>query len=783
MRDAWVHARVGCSTGAWRPGNGQHRLQARPAIGRICSRMRPAPALPQHPGLDSYCELAESLRFLGCDHILSLLQGTERQSFMVIDGVWIRSQGFSWQFADASYLEKVRQAWRLDNDPRRRAAADHVIDIVQQALANDTLALRTLALFQVWKLLRACSPQNTSPESLHVAAVALGIAAEEADLLVDGVLATIDGPDPQIVEAALRARWSKQLRAAGHLADRLEPVAADTRLQAFLAGVRADNHRLDALLGEAVSLENAARTEDAAACYLRAGAMVSDEPAIDAGLQRCPPPAPLSLEADVRGSQVELRWAPAATSVGSLSNRVVRVSAAGSTLVCEVAHGHRPQAVDAGPPLGEEIRYVVRTVREGRVESAPVASPPRRVAPVVEDLAVATDRHGVTGSWRVPEGAVAVRVTRGEERPGQGAGEDIIVSSGLTRFRDPGVLGDCRYEYRVACGYQEPSGQVAWSAERVVAVFAGRWPQPVMEVQAGATAAGDGVSLQWESPGDGSVLVLEVTSPAPEPGTDLAASAVSSLGAVCWQGQATALGLAMGCEVPLPGRGVHYLTMVTVVGERAVTGAVQAAEVLEGVHHPPTCRRLGESIQLCWEWPRGVTQALVRWSGPGNPPDAMPPLRVTLDSYQSRGVLIRACDGGRTITITPLSTVPGWVSVGVPAIAHVEPQYEVSYELCRARRGRGAVRSVDVRLSGVPPVSPTFTLIARPGKIRPTRVDQGELVLQAGVDQIPPAQTTRFAVGPLPVPAPCYLLGFVTGPGSGSFRVAHPDHRQLLVER
>ena len=36
--------------------------------------------------------------------------------------------------------------------------------------------------------------------------------------------------------------------------------------------------------------------------------------------------------------------------------------------------------------------------------------------------------------------------------------------------------------------------------------------------------------------------------------------------------------------------------------------------------------------------------------------------------------------------------------------------------------------------------------------------------------------------GPLPGPAPCYLLGFVTGPGADSFRLAHPDHRQLMVD-
>ena len=106
--------------------------------------------------------------------------------------------------------------------------------------------------------------------------------------------------------------------------------------------------------------------------------------------------------------------------------------------------------------------------------------------------------------------------------------------------------------------------------------------------------------------------------------------------------------------------------MVTVLGERAVTGAVQAAEVLDGVHHP-SWRRLGGSIQVRWEWPPGLTQALVRWAGPDDPPEAAPPpLRVTLDGYRSRGVQLPACDGGCTVTITPLSTVPGCLSRGSP---------------------------------------------------------------------------------------------------------------------
>ena len=216
--------------------------------------MRLTPVLPQHPGVDSYCELADSLHFLGYDHIVSFLRLGRDLPFMVVDGVWIRSKGSWWDFVDASYLENVRLSWQLDRDPRRRAMADYVIHVLVRVLAENTLALRPLTLFQIWKLLRS-SGAAASPDRLRADVLALGVAEEEVDLIVAGMVAAQEGPDPELVEAAIRARWSKQLRAAAHLADVLAPVATDETLQAFLDAIRADSNRLDAILTEAADLE------------------------------------------------------------------------------------------------------------------------------------------------------------------------------------------------------------------------------------------------------------------------------------------------------------------------------------------------------------------------------------------------------------------------------------------------------------------------------------------------------------------------------------------------
>lgn len=743
--------------------------------------MTPAPPLPEHPGLDSYCELADSLSFLGCDHIVSFLLAGQDLPFMVLDGVWIRAEGFSWQPVSRSYLEKVGRSWERDSDPLRRARAEHVIGLLRQMLAGNNAALRQLALFQVRKLLQARGTGYPRPEQVRADARALSIVEEEVDLLVAAVLAAQEGPGPEMVEAAIRARWSKQLRSAARLADLLDPVATDETLRAFLRAVRVDNRRLDAALAEAAALERGGQREEAAACYLAAAALARDEPEAEAGLGRCPPPAPQKLKVDVRGERVDLRWAPSGASAGVLAYRVMRVSAAGHVLVGEVAHGPCPQATDTSPPLGREISYEVRTVRGGRVESAPAASAVLRVVPDAEGLRVYADRHGVAGSWRVPKGAAAVRVTRRETAPGHNPGEEVAVGSGLTQFRDADVLAGRRYLYEVACGYREAGGELIWSAGRVMGVPVAQWPQPVTEVHAAATADGGGVILRWASPGAGSVAVLEVASAAATaPEIDLPVADLGPLGRVCWHGQAKVSGTDMRCEVLLPGMGEHHLAMVTVLGERAVTGAVRTAEVLGGVRCP-TAERSGNTIAVSWEWPPdlGLTQVLVRWAYPGEPPGQ--PLRITRDRYRRRRVEIPARDSGCTITITPLSTIPGCVSVGPPAVASVAPQYEVSYQVRRGRSS-GLIRSVSLQASGTTAGGPVFTLISRPGQTRPTRLSQGEKVLEVDMAHIAAAQQMEYPVG-RQVQRPCYLLGFVTGPGSEHFRLAHPDRSQLVVER
>jgi hypothetical protein len=175
--------------------------------------MKSIPRLPEHPGLAAYGDLAGSLRLLGCPHMAAFILAGESIPFRVLDGVWVKAGSFSWHRVDSSYLEQVRLRWHEDTDPQRRAAADHVIDLVQQALAGESSALWRLALFQVGKLLRATDTPDAPPGRLRARALALGIAEDEVDLLTAAVTAARRGPprpshQPPVITSCVPA-WTR----------------------------------------------------------------------------------------------------------------------------------------------------------------------------------------------------------------------------------------------------------------------------------------------------------------------------------------------------------------------------------------------------------------------------------------------------------------------------------------------------------------------------------------------------------------------------------------------
>ena len=735
--------------------------------------------LPEHPGLAAYGDLAGSLQLLNRPHIADFILAGRPPPFRVLDGVFVKSGSFSWRRADSSYLEQVRLDWQQDPDPRRRAAADHVIDLVQHAITIDPQALRRLALFQIRKLLHVPDKPDASPGQLRAEIISLGVADDEADLLAAAVTAALDAPTPDSVVELIAARRSNQLRRAARLAASLKPAAHDHVLLAFLDDIRADDRRVDDLLAAGARLKDNGDLEEAAACYLQAAAVAADEPLIDAALHQCAPPPPQELTANVTGHWVTLRWRAAEASAGTITYRVTREDEPPS----ELGDGPQTWAVDRDPPMGPAIAYRVVTVREGRVESTPAVTGRFRVLPDVEDFMVTEQRGCVAGDWRVPPHVAEVRATR-HSSTRQGSSDHVALQTGRTSFRDKDITAGTSYVYRVVCGYRDRQGGMAWSPGQARKVHASRWPDPVTGLQVTAGPAGDTVRLQWMSPGAGKVVIILGLSAMPIEGSDLAATDIKPLGAVAWHGVAAPPGSPMGCEIPVPGSGIRHLAVVTVLDRRAVIGATRLIDVLEGFQQL-RARRAGNDIQLTWAWPASspVTLAAVRWDCAAEEAGASAPRRVSRDSYHRRGVLIPSRGCRYQFTVTPLSTIAGSVSVGPPATDELEPLHDLDYEIVRTRRWLRASRVARLRVAERPEAPLEFLLVARPGKLRPTQIGQGTVVLRVSAAAIDAGSPAEHPIDLSTVRPPYYLLGFLTGPAAPQFRLIHPARTQLLVER
>ena len=741
--------------------------------------MTSIPRLPQHPGFAAYGDLAGSLQRLGCPHMAAFILAGKSVPFRVLDGVWVKAGSFSWHRVDSSYLEQVRLRWHENTDPGRRAAADHVIDLVQQALAAESSALWRLALFQVGKLLRAVDTPDAPPGRLRGAALALGIAEDEVDLLTAAVTAARGGPDPAAVEELVAAQRSNRLRRAARLAEGLAPAARDHVLRACLDEVLAGNRQADKLISAGARLEDAGDVEKAAACYLRAAAVTADDPQIGHALRRCAPPRPRELEVEVTGRCVRLSWRPAEASAGAITYRVRREAEVPSL----VADGPDTCATDCDPPAGPMIAYRVVTVREGSVESAPAVTDPFQVLPDAEDLLLTEQRGCVVGQWHVPPQAAEVRVTRRPDRP-EADGDQTEVRCDRTSFRDSGVVAGTRYLYRVTCGYGDADGGMTWSAGSASTVPVTEWPDPVTGLEVTAGPDGDTIRLQWMSPAAGEILAILGSSPMPAEGSELTAAEVRPLGAVAWSGVAGPTGSPVSCEIPLPGRGVYHLAVVTVLGHRAVIGPGRVVDSLEGFQDLHA-RRAGDSIELTWPWSTSspVTLAAVHWDCGGEEQGSRTPQPVTRDSYHRRGFLIPARSCGYRFTVTPRSTITGSVSVGPPATDELEPQHDLAYAIRKTRRWLRAGRVARLELAEQPTSRLEFLLVARPGTLLPTRIDQGAVVLRVSASAIDTGSPAEHRIDLSAVRPPYYLRGFLAGPAAPQFRLVHPARTQLLVER
>jgi hypothetical protein len=413
--------------------------------------------------------------------------------------------------------------------------------------------------------------------------------------------------------------------------------------------LRADMAAVTDGLAAAAALE-ATDPEGAASRYLSV-LRIAREAEAEAGLRRCRPPAPPSAGARVEGDRVVITWESAPVRAGDPAYKVVRRvdhgPRAGRT---ELAATPDLSVVDTDAPAGVPVHYEVSTVREGATSGWGAGAGPVVVLRAVSGVVAEVGDGEVRLRWRLPDGAVGVRLRRSE------GGRPVDLPAGTTAAHDTGVTSGRRYTYSIEAAYA--SGHAA-----AVTVDAHPQRPPAAVDDLVLTDEPNGVAVvRWTPPDDGDVVLRLDDRPPPAPGTILMA-ADADLGAPVRVLRRD----PDGARILLPADGRRrWLVPITVSGEIGVVGdAVERDGRLPAVKGLRAVRQ-GNVVRLSWEWPprAGEARVLVREGGPvdGALDPAATVVRISRAVYDQAGCRVPHRPG-----------VDVWVAVGLTAHDDAEP--------------------------------------------------------------------------------------------------------------
>ena len=602
-------------------------------------RAFPQLAAEPHP---KQAALAKNVRQLGLRLSAEVpFPDAVRDGFRVIDGFRLTDG----RRLDASALREAsdRTAKRPHANPARAPTED--ILAILGAAARRPGDLDELLLSEVVEQLRPLARSGFSHLAIVQEARAIGLHEDDAGLLAGALRA---GEAPRQLEAvrsrAAEALEAGQLRAAQR---RAREMRADDPLAARIA---AQDARVTALAREADEELAAGRRELAAARLADALALAVDDSGLAGRLIALPPRPPRNVTATPDGSQVVLAWESSPLLAGRLRFLVTRdqgrwpaVPTAGTPVGPRTA---RNQAIDEGAPTGAELCYSVfagydiLADRMADAWSSPGVTKPVMLTAEVANVGLAEEPTSVTVSWQPPPGARAVIVRRGVGTAPRGAGEGTPVSASLTGFTDTGLRTGTEYAYRIMASY--PAGDGHRHRSPGVVVLATPTPEPAPVTDLTVTAPGNGVSsvvASWTPPPHGEVRLLPSEAPPRwQTGQRVTAQSVASLRELHGVVRRDSDGRAR-VELTLP-PGRYYILPLTVAGNRAVTGAVTVTELVEPVTDLGA-DRMHDCARLAWEWPRGATDAVVRWAG-GE-------YRCSKRVYDD--------EGGVTVTVGPAETL------------------------------------------------------------------------------------------------------------------------------
>jgi hypothetical protein len=730
------------------------------------------PELPAGPH-QKQPDLAQHVHQLGKRLSAEVVFGDAvRGGFRVLDG---------FRLADGRALDEAtlneargRTAALPYADPAR-APTENVLAILSTA-ARRPGDLDALLLSEVIERLRPFATLGFLQRPIAVQARELGLDEDEAGLLA-GALLTEETPGRgEVLRAqAAEALDAGRLRAAQRLAGELP--AADPLAER----ITTQDARVAALSREADEELARGQRELAAARLADALEMATDDPALTERLIALPPLPPRNVGATMEGRDVRVTWEASAVLAGRLRYRVMRGQdgalaspSAGTAVSTQTTQNH---AVDEGAPPGTDLFYSVFAFygiladRIGDACSPPAVTGPVVLAVDVTSLHVTAGASSVAASWRPPPGARAILVRRGVGRPPRGAGDGTPVEASLTGFTDTELQIGTEYFYRISVSYQASDGHRHHSPGVVVSAMPSPEPEPVTDLI--VTVAGNGVPATvatWTPPRHGEVRLVASDAPPRWPVgsrvTPQEAASFRELPGVPRRGSDARDAL----ELTLPS-GRHYIVPLTTGGNTVVVGNAAEAELAEPVRGL-VAERMHDCVRLAWEWPRGATEAVIRWA----------------DGEHRCSKRVYDDEGGVTVTVGhvetlievravyphrggPLTAPPAAVPVPARGVA-------VRYRIRRGgmfRRRRRTVELFPERATCLPAI----VIVQSTGPYVPDDPADGETLLRIEPQPVTPQRRVRVAVDVRKGPG--WLACFTDPAAPDTVLVFHPPAKEMRL--
>ncbi|WP_380282125.1 hypothetical protein [Kitasatospora purpeofusca] len=653
-------------------------------------------------------------------------------------------------------LEAAALRWGRQPHGAAHTAAQAVAAAARKVLGDrGPEGLRAVLLHELAEPLRARRAAHAGAGTLLVhAEQGLSLAAPDARRLV---LAVLDEPEPDPVTARLRALVADGLLAeAAAVLDRLPEQALPPQAAAPAAHVRATLAEARRL-GDLASGRRVTDPDEAWALLDRAEALVRDLPRIDEVRRSLPvrPVPRVSAAADRTG--VLVQWEPTPSTAGWPEYVVVRRvdraprSVADGTVLEPPAPG-ATSLLDTGAPVNAAVHYGVAVRRSAEPHGlySPLAvCGPVCHRPEVGSARLEADDGVVSGSWRLPAGAEAVRVTRlagpddpdrseDADRPGTPDPQGVPVAARADGFTDRGLPNGRPHGYRVQALYREDDGSVTATGGLVLSAVPLAPPQPVTALVVAPAADDPGLfEARFEEagpePARGEVRLYAFDARPPWPvGQLLRPAALTARGT-----RLTARPVAGGLRFRPPRRGA-VVVAVTVAGERAAIGASAPVVAVPELRNAAVTRSAGEAV-VTFDWPPdGPGEAEVRWRVADGP---LQRRTVTRLGYLHRdGVRLPVPHGAAAeVDVCPVGRADGLRASGPPVRLVLPARIEVPYTLTRrGLPGRRSVRAVFRCATEV--LVPGLVLVGSTGPTWPLAAGDGATLAELGAVRIGPGR-------------------------------------------